>query len=317
MAAAKFDRAVSQFPRSLAAQRFRTDMATVNGYYWLGRLAEGGLTKEIKRHASDADPIEALSLPKFYERRLGHDVARLAGMAETSTLWRRLLTLVMMSSALERYLASIARIAVEADPLLKPGFPKIVDGALLLKRDILTFERDLTAITVGEWQQRISTYRGLFGSVPTILTDATGDLEFVRKTRNRVAHALGVDDEFGKDSTAGSAVIPVLLEARRPHLTDHARVSEDRLTALMGVLQRTVDAVDKHLLSEFIGAYETVATYLEWKKDPDAFEKRAGINLVGHRRQQDHRFGNVIGELFGAGHGTARMKELDAFIKSL
>lgn len=314
---ARFERAISVYPRSLAAQRLRADMSTVNSYYWVGRLAEGGLAKELKSQDAAADPLASLGLADYYERRLGHDITSLQALAKIATQWRRLMTLVMMASALERYLVGIAQVAIESDPLLRAGFPKIVDGAQLLKYGVAMPKRDVRCLTVGEWPQRISAYRELFGTVPPNLENSVGELEVIRKTRNKAAHALGVDDGFDACPRTGSVVTPLLVEARRPHLTRRASISEARLTRLMGVVQSVADAIDDHLLGEYIGAYEVLAIYLEWKQDPDRFESHVGIKLVGHTRQQDQRFGNVLGVLFGAGLGKARLRQMNVYIETL
>lgn len=293
-------------------------MATVNTYFWVGQLSEGELAKALKAADPSVDPVVGLSLPPRFERRLGHDFAALTQMARSHTQWRRLLTLVMLASALERYLAAVSRIAVESDPALEPGFPKVVDGAKLTKKGLALPPRDLTGLVVGEWSQRIALFSRLFGTSPRELLSAEGELESIRKTRNRVAHALGVDDGFGLATPdAGAAVLGMMMEARRPDMMPAARVSDDRLTALMKSAQGVVDAVDEQLLREHIGSYEIIATYLSWNASPSDFESRAGIVLEGHRRGHDQRFSNVVGELVGSGLGSTYIKGLEAYVRAL
>ena len=98
-----FDRSQSIYARSLASRRFRADLATINAYFWVGRLAEGGLAKALKPLADDADPMEELGLPGIFEGKLGHNAGALGSMTKTFSKWRRLLVLVMMASAFERY----------------------------------------------------------------------------------------------------------------------------------------------------------------------------------------------------------------------
>lgn len=312
-----FDRAKAIYPRSLASRRFRADLARVNAYFWVGRLAEGGLTRALRPLADDADPFQELSLPDVYENHLGHDAGALRAMSATFSSWRRLLALVMLASAFERYVVAASQIAAESDPLLVPGFPKALDGALLKKRALAIPARDLTGLVVGDWAKRKATFKRTFGTAPAELTNSESDLEFIRRTRNQVAHALGVDDGFDDSRDDDARISSVLIEAWRPNLQPRAVVSEDRFVALMSVVQRTVDAIDRQLLDNHIGAYELIAAFLDWKADPNGFEKRADIVVEGHRRSHELRFRSVMGELFGAGVGAAYVRSMDTYIKSL
>ena len=316
-----FDRGVSRFGRSLAARRFRVDMSTVNAYFWVGRLSEGGLNDALKGAQSTDDPMSHLSLPALFERRLGHDVARLSEMAKTASRWRRLLTLVMITSSFERFLSDIARVAMDSDPLLQEGFPKLIDGAQLIKRGIVFPPREVSGLVVGDWNSRLACYASYFGTPPDGLRSALSDLEFLRRTRNQVAHSLGVDDGFNGGARGGrdpqASILDQLLGVRRPELLPGATVSDARLMKLMATVQRAADGIDAALLGSHIGAYEIVELYLDWISNPEGFESRTGVVLTGHRLQQENRFRFVIGELLGVGLGDKYLEGLSRFVGGL
>lgn len=145
-----FDRSRSAYRRCLASDRFRADSATINSYFWMGHLADGGLRSAAKKLDDSDDPVSALSLPvSVYANSMPHDVATLRERMSTHTRWRRLLTLVMIASALERYLDAAARIAIASDPLLTSGFPKMLDGAVLKKHGLALPARNTQSLIVG------------------------------------------------------------------------------------------------------------------------------------------------------------------------
>ena len=109
----------------------------------------------------------------------------------------------------------------------------------------------------------------------------------------------------------------MMTEARKPDLMPTARVSDERMTALMNGVQKVADAVDKQLLRDHIGSYEIIAIFLAWDADPSDFERRAGNQLEGHKRSHDQRFSNVVGELIGSGLGSAYIKDLEAYVRKL
>lgn len=315
----QFDRSQPLGHRSLAGKRFRADMALVNNYYWISKLAEGGLSAELKKHDPGAEPSAALNLPSEFRGRVGHNIAKLTEGVPHAKKWRRLLCTIMISSAFERYVIAISRVAIESDPLLKPGFPKLVDGAQFLKHGVALPERNLKKLTQGEWPQRISAHASIFSVVPVELSGGVADLELLRKTRNSVAHTLGVNNNAEAEIRSGNFAVSLAIEAQRPDVfsPNQAAISESRLLKLMGSVQGVVDAIDAQMLRDHVGSYELLAVYLQWKKDPAKFEEAAGIKIVGHNRQQDNRFGNVAGGLFERGLGVQMLSEMEDYAKTL
>lgn len=315
---ADFDRSLSPFSRSLAASRYRVDSDTTNIYFWVSQLAEGGLKSALRTANGTEDPVAALSIPVIYRGKLGHDVSNLRQRVSTHSRWRKLLTLVMICSALERYTQAIASLAVASDPLLDPGFPKKLDGTLLRKYGKALPSRDLTGLTKGTWGQRIATYKNLFGAVPAQLQHGEGDLEILRKARNKVAHALGVDDDHGLlNRTFEGSSLDIALGARRPDLLRHANVSDKKLISFMGTIQKVVDSIDEHLLRQFVGGYELLDLYIDWLADPDGFEKRVGASIQDHKRTHTDRFRNVLGSAFGVRKGARYVSSLESFVGKL
>jgi hypothetical protein len=177
---------------SLALLRYRADSGELSHFYWTGAAQSDYFAYVTKGHAREAKPIETLGIadPRF-ERRLGHNFSELRRRMDVEARWRRLLTLMLVSSAFERFVVSASSAALESDPLRAPGFPKRVDGLLLKKYGLDADLASHVGLVKGEWSKRLAEYRRLFGRVPEGLREVEGDLEKLRKTRNAIAHEFG------------------------------------------------------------------------------------------------------------------------------
>jgi hypothetical protein len=95
-------------------------------------------------------------------------------------------------------------------------------------------------------------------------------------------------------------------------------VSEQQLLSYFHALEVAAKAIDVHLTTEFVGGYEVAALYLEWLRDPAAFEKSASISMApGAMGDPINRFGTAIGTLFDTTLNREYVPALKAFIDAL
>ncbi|UIN30636.1 hypothetical protein [Microbacterium binotii] len=311
---AAFDRARGSFDTSLALLRFRVDQADLSHFYWVGAAESELFSFTIKSFPLSDDPMIALVAPAKYERRLGHAVEELKRRVKVESRWRRLLVVLLMTSALERYMLAIATAAVSSDPALSPGFPKRVDGALLSKHQLQLERPNLDGLVKGSWSSRIATYKRLFGDVPPALRAATGKLEKLRLVRNRIAH------DFGFGSSGLEPHVNVALGARRTaSLSAHqSNVGEKTIVDWLQTIGAVSIAVDRHLMENFVGGFETVEIFLSWRRDPDRFEAAADINMASVKKTSElNRFGTALGTLFDRPVGNAYLQSLRTFVDAL
>jgi hypothetical protein len=169
--------------RSLAFYRFRRDLTDVNNYYWGAGSALRAVQGRV-RHMDEAENFrEVLRLTQSeFVKPLGHTPSTYSSQLKVSRRWHGLLTLVLISSAFEIYISAVSTIAIASDPVLRPGFPKRVDGLTFLKHELSAGERNTEALTKGEWPSRLSAFRRTFRSVPHILTENVGELEKLRSS---------------------------------------------------------------------------------------------------------------------------------------
>jgi hypothetical protein len=215
-----------------------------------------------------------------------------------------------MSSAFERYLSAVAASAIASDPALTPGFPKKIDGLILTKYDLNAGERPIEPLTKDEWPSRLSAFSQYFGSVPSELRSNEGELEIIRKTRNSVAHA------FGLDSSALPANAALLLGARRPSPVTEISISDKRLTKWLAIIDRSATAIDEYLLPNFIGGYELAAIYIEWNRDIAAFRRAIGIRR-DNRGTKAKQLSRVMGTLLSHPVQWETAQEIMEFVDSL
>ncbi|SCW96513.1 MULTISPECIES: hypothetical protein [unclassified Pseudomonas] len=165
--------------------------------------------------------------------------------------WTNLNALVSLASYLETYISSIVSLAVESDVGVLYGAPKSIDGIYVLKHgNILksNIGAHVTNCVKGDWSSRIAAYRSIFGSVPPILENSISELESMRTLRNKIGHAFGRDIE----------------ESRRKGIRRTApmeRLSFERLYKYQRLAKKIAGAIDKHLLHQHIGDFETIYFY--------------------------------------------------------
>jgi hypothetical protein len=299
------------FARTLAYYQFRRDFTTVNNYYWGAGSALQAVSGRV-RHMSPTDDFHADLglLQELYAQPLGKTPRTYSDKLTASKRWHRLLTLVIMASAFERYLTAVATLAIASDPALTVGFPKKIEGLTLAKYNLSAGERPTESLTKGKWSSRLAAFGDYFGGVPAELRSNESALEIMRTTRNRVAH------EFGLESTPVSAQAALLLGARRPSPANEISISDKRVTKWLAVVDRSATAIDEYLLPNFIGGYELAAIYIEWNQDIAAFHKATGIKRDG-RGTKAKQLSRALGTLLAHPVQWETTEEIIEFVDQL
>lgn len=165
--------------------------------------------------------------------------------------WTNLNALVSLASYLETYISAIVSLAIESDVGVLYGASKSIDGIYVLKHgNILksNISNHVTNCVKGDWSSRTAAYRSIFGTVPAVLESSISDLESMRILRNKVGHAFGRDIE---DSRKKGIRRTAPME----------RLSFERLNKYQRLAKKIAGAVDKHLLNQHVGDFETIHFY--------------------------------------------------------
>jgi hypothetical protein len=265
----------STLPRTLAYYQFKRDFTTVNDYYWGVGSSLSAVTGRVRHMPSEEDFHTTLGLTQErFKKPLGHSPEKYLEKLRVSIRWHRLLAVVIMTSAFERYLTAVATLAIASDPVLSPGFPKKVDGLTLIKYQLEAGDRPTEPLTKGEWSSRLAAFRRYFGTLPQDLQAKEGELEKMRNKRNQIAHTFALDAP-----SSLSTHDAVLLGARKTALPDlpDVAISDATIVNWLAVIDSSAAAIDSYLLPNFIGGYELAAISIEWHRDKDALHKKTGI----------------------------------------
>lgn len=292
----KFYRSVPfRVVKSFSRRRYLQDQAELNRHYWTSRLCIDITSKQAKKTSNTtvAGLLGALQLVSPAAQKLSDSRYTAQDHLQISERWLRLTTILIASSAFERYLVSVCSTAVQSDPALTRDWPKRVDGLTLKKYDLAVPTPSLDGIVKGDWNQRVSAYRSIFRSVPPEMQANVAALEAMRKMRNGVAHEFGYDN--GVRLLSGSTLF-ASLRLSQSQLRSYS-VSQQHLIDWLAILNKVAKDVDRELVTAHIGGYELAAAYLSWQKSPDDFEADVGVSVTGHRRDAEVRFRHVVGQL--------------------
>jgi hypothetical protein len=191
--------------------------------------------------------------------------------------WLRLSAIVSAAAYHETYLRQIIRSALMASPLLRLGSPQLVEGTLLLKAGKeLPFAHEIEMITKGDWNTRSANYLKLFGSPPSGKPFAVKPLEKIRKLRNEFAHG------FGRDLDPPGPSVGTVVPAKR--------LKHEKFIEYIGVLSQSAAQIDRHLLEGYIGNFELIHCYHEWKIKP---RSKRDTSLDEHRAFQRYLHGQL------------------------
>jgi hypothetical protein len=245
--------------RSFALRAFNKHETEINQHFWSfkvisdfsGFIARG---EEAKNPKTPTKKVFKASGPD--SERIPPTVSEWLDARDELENWLRLSALTSAASYLEVYIRNIVRVALMSDPLCRyDNGSRVIEGVRFLKIGLeLPFDSDIEKITKGDWPARCAGFEAYFGSAPAKLKASIGDLEAIRRLRNNFAHGFG--RKIATDPPAQSAVAA------------SERLSEKTFIGYMGTVSKVAASIDKYLLENFIGNFELVYFYHEWKDQP-------------------------------------------------
>lgn len=279
--------------KTVAFARFRQHHTELNDLYWAYAPAAHYAIRHMKTSAQP--PAAAFHFTRD-PRRASATVQEWNKKFKDFDNWVRLSSLMSLAAYFEIYLRSAVSLALESDPGVLLGKPRVVDGVVLLKtRKDYSYSETAVDCVKGSWQERLGAYGRLFEVVPAGLEARIGELEEIRKLRNAVGHMFGRAGDF--DVIRNSPSNPA-----------SERLSEARLQKFLGVIMDAALEIDTHLGAKHIGHYETLLYYHFWR-DPNF------LDTPQEARQFSNEFGSAVSSLTTGAPGKNYFRELIEYYK--
>lgn len=249
-----FDRWKTPWDRTWAYVLFKKHHTQLNDLWWSHHCASRRASSIANSVGINNPTINAFPAAIVDKGRAHMQINEWYSHYSEFDNWVRLSNAMALNSYFEIYLSKVILLALRSDPATILNSSKAVDGVALLKlNDMPDFKDHLTVVTKGSWSARISAYKKNFGVVPIELLENESDLDQLRILRNGVGHA------FGRELNDYES--PLTFEIKKLQ-----RLSDKRLKKWLGIVESVVNAIDKHLREDHIGAFEVFETYHAWDK---------------------------------------------------
>jgi hypothetical protein len=200
--------------------------------------------------------------------------------------WTNLNGILALTSNFETYLSTVVSLALESDPGVLFSSSKSIDGIVLLKNGAKRnhFHDDvITSLTKGEWNSRLAPFKKTFGGAPQELVKNIGELDKLRKLRNKVGHAFGRDIDGSRNHE-----VKDILKMEK--------MTDKKFKKFQHLILSTVRGIDKFLLENHIGEYQAIAfyhrIYVGLRKDLHQSERAIIL------KKQLGKFGDTSGKMF-------------------
>ena len=208
--------------------------------------------------------------------------------------WTNLNGLMAITSNFETYISTIVSLSLESDPGVLFKSPKSIDGVSLLKIGAKKspFEQDIIiSFTKGDWNSRKNAFLRYFDFVPKSVSDNIGELEKIRKLRNKIGHAFGRDIESSRNSEV-------------KHILPMEYLSLKKFISIKKIIWNCVNDIDAYLLKTHIGEYQIIKFY-------HSIESQLNGNL-GNKAMAFKKKIGTYGDLSGKKYCMGLVKYYDA-----
>lgn len=200
--------------------------------------------------------------------------------------WHRLNELMALCSYFETYIASITNLALESNPGLILGVPRMMDGFQVLIKDIETNKELKTTYvegcTKGDWTQRFNALSKLLVIDDPVLVglfkDNLSELDQIRIMRNNVGHSFGRDIEASHNWY-------------EPETLPITHLSEDRFEKWQRLIKKIVSSLDRFVMRMHVGCYQELYFY---HKNICMFAPLSRSNKISCLKEQLFRERNFI-----------------------
>lgn len=247
----QFDRHERSEGASWALGEFSFYETQMNSMYWSGEAASAHATYLVRNAASHVPVTATLKATGPNAHRLPQqNKPWLTAMSDLQN-WNRACFVLAATGALERFTQRIVHTALLSDPAVVYGKSRAIDGTNWLKIGItVDHNKQLEFVTKGEWTQRYSAIKKLFGDIP-LLKHHLAALDEIREFRNSVGHAFGRD--LDEEVMSNTRAVPKML-----------KIKQHQLIAWFQILSESAKALDEVLVARHVGDFEPILHFHAW-----------------------------------------------------
>jgi hypothetical protein len=243
-----FDRWVSPSGRTIAYRLAKRDLEEIGQFEGHVQGVLNHAQREIALNPREPWFTNLINYGSTLKARYKVKTADAAPQLISAANWTRLASLVFTASALELYIRRVVGLAIESDPGLLIGAPRVVDGASRLKHGgSLDVSAAVKECTEGVWSKRHFALERFFGGLPRT-HGVLGDLDKLQTTRNAIAH------DFARTSVAKDFWYLDPAQVQRLAVTS---VTQNRLVMSIKAALIARDELDA-VAVKHIGALETI-----------------------------------------------------------
>lgn len=251
------------FARSLSYKLFIEHYTEINDMYWANLPAANTIENNAMSYhkLGNNNPLDFFLVHDVDDRRVATTFDAWKNNFRKFQNFNRLNLVLSICSCFEVYLRSIVSLSLESKPGIILGDSSAIDGATLLKNNsnysvynekTYPFTQQLNDVCKGDWNSRIAAYKKLFTNIPLDLEKNALELDKIRVLRNNIAHYFS--------RTKSKYENPIVFKSERI-----INVSHNYIKKSMKTVHCVVKAIDKHLYFDYIGSYEILKYFVNYK----------------------------------------------------
>lgn len=273
-----------KLPYTMAFSYFKDNITTLNDLFWFSECQSVTAKKLFSKHLPEEKVVEILGVRSDDSRRYPPLLSDYSNINYEFSRWIKFNVIVSLSSCFEIYLKTIFTLLLKYNPGMTIGIRNAIPGHKFINVNLTDFNEIIhnfvERMTKGTWSSRVSNITKTFPELCIAFPDSViSDLEFIRKYRNSVSHAFGLDLETYDYSAISKGIT---LKG----------ISLQRLKKLLGIIADTAQTIDSNIRNNDLLLFE----FLLFLKNEFTPAELSDAHLQPHIQK---RIRQVIGQKIG------------------
>ena len=283
---------------TMAYSYFKDNITSLNDLFWFSECQSVVAKKIFSKHLAEEKIVEILGVRSEDSRRYPPLLSDYNNTNYEFSRWIKFNVIVSLSSCFEIYLKTIFSLLLKYNPGITIGIRNAVSGYKFINKNLTDFNdiihSHVEKMTKGTWSSRVCNITKIYPELICVFSDSViSDLEFIRKYRNSVSHAFGLDLETYDYSSSS--------EGRTL-----SGISLQRLKKLLGVIADTAQGIDNTIRDNDLLLFELFL----FLKNEVTSEELSTAHLQPHVQKKIRQ---IIGKKIG--HPILSKRELNTVLQ--